>query len=199
VKTYDPTIEPLRLTFAGFHIGRKAVPLILHAIAKIGNEFPITFTSIGSGPQRDAWIELARRLGIADKINWIAELPQAQAHAEMSKAHVFAFPSLQEASATVTLEALSLGLPILCHDACGMGFIVNDSCGLKVPMEGHDASVNGLADALRRLNREPQLVRILSQGSLKRSEELSWDYAAQQIALGYDRVLEQIGRGRNRP
>jgi glycosyltransferase involved in cell wall biosynthesis len=192
VKTYDPTKEPLRLTFAGFHIGRKAVPIILHAMARSGNEFPITFTSLGSGPERDGWIELSRRLGIADKINWIAELPQAQAHAEMTRAHVFAFPSLQEASATVTLEALSLGLPILCHDACGMGFIVNDSCGLKVPMRDIETSVNGFAEALRKLHADPSLVSRLSQGALRRSEELSWDYAARQMALRYDRVLERI-------
>jgi glycosyltransferase involved in cell wall biosynthesis len=196
VKTYDPSIEPLRLTFAGFHIGRKAVPLILHAIARVGQEFPITFTSVGSGPQRQAWRELARRLGIADKINWITELPQAQAHAEMTRAHVFAFPSLQEASATVTLEALSLGLPILCHDACGMGFIVNGECGIKVPMKNLEASVEGFAAALRRLHQDPAEVSRLSRGALARSEELSWDYAAQQIAFGYDRVLEQIERRR---
>jgi glycosyltransferase involved in cell wall biosynthesis len=197
IKTYDPKSEPLRLAFAGFHIGRKAVPLILHAIARIGREFPITFTSIGSGPQRDAWQELARTLGIADKINWISELPQAQAHAEMTRAHVFAFPSLQEASATVTLEALSLGLPIVCHDACGMGFIVNETCGIKVPMAGFQASIDGFASALRRLQRNPDELARLSKGALERSEELSWDYAARQIAIGYDRVLEQIERRRS--
>jgi glycosyltransferase involved in cell wall biosynthesis len=192
IKSYDPKSEPLRLVFAGFHIGRKAVPIILHAIARIGNEFPITFTSLGSGPERAGWQELAGRLGIADKVNWIAELPQAQAHAEMSKAHLFAFPSLQEASATVTLEALSLGLPILCHDACGMGFIVNEDCGIKVPMTSPAASIDGFAAAMRRLHENPDQVARLSQGALRRSEELSWDYAAGQIAQGYDRVLERI-------
>jgi glycosyltransferase involved in cell wall biosynthesis len=193
VRSYNPTSgEPLRLVFAGVHIGRKGVPLLLHAIAKVANEFPITFTSLGSGAQRTKWQALAQHLGIADKINWIAELPQAKAHEEMSRAHAFAFPSLQEASSTVTLEALSLGLPVICHDACGMGFIVNDDCGIKVKMTDPQTSIDGFADALRRLHREPQLLTRLSQGALKRSEELSWDYAARHIAEGYDRVLEQV-------
>ncbi len=191
VKAYDPSREPLRLVFAGYHIGRKAVPLVLHAIAKIGDEFPISFTSLGSGPERAKWQALAERLGIADKVNWTAELPHEQALAEMSKAHLFTFPSLQEASSTVTLEALSLGLPVICHDACGMGFIVNGECGFKIPMISPQQSIDGYANALRWLHQNPAELMRLSQGALKRSEELSWDYAARMIAEGYDRVLAE--------
>lgn len=193
IKTYRPGAEPLRLTFAGYHIGRKAVPLILHAMARIGSEFPVHFTCLGSGPEKEKWQALAQRLGISDKVNWIDELPQAEAHAEMTKAHVFAFPSLQEASSTVTLEALSLGLPVICHDACGMGFIVTSDCGIKIPMRSPEQSIDGYANAVRHLHQNPAELTRLSQGALARSEQLSWDYAAEQIALGYDRVLAEKG------
>jgi glycosyltransferase involved in cell wall biosynthesis len=199
VKTYDPKVEPLRLVFAGYHVGRKAVAIILHAMAKVAGEVPITFTSLGSGPERAKWQALAHQLGIADKVNWIAELPQAQAHAEMSRAHVFAFPSLQEASSTVTLEALSLGLPVICHDACGMGFIVTGDCGIKVAMTSPAASIDGYANAFRRLHANPEELTRLSQGALRRSQELSWDYAAQQIAEGYDRVLARMAQQQRNP
>jgi glycosyltransferase involved in cell wall biosynthesis len=194
VKKYDPTVEPLRLVWAGYHLGRKAVPLVLHAIAKIGDEFPIRFTVIGNGPERATWENLARQLGIADKVTWPGELPHAQALAEMSKGHVFTFPSLQEASSTVTLEALSLGLPVICHDACGMGFIVNADCGFKVPMISPARSIDGYVEALRALHQNPGDLEKLSRGALRRSEELSWDYAARMIAEGYDRVLAAKGR-----
>lgn len=194
VKTYDPKNEPLRLVFAGYHIGRKAVPLILHAMARVVNEIPIRFTSLGSGPEKAKWQALAHELGIADKVNWIDELPQARAHEEMARAHVFTFPSLQEASSTVTLEALSLGLPVLCHDACGMGFIVTDNCGIKIPMRSPAQSIEGYANAFRRLHANPAELSRLSSGALQRSSELSWDYAAEQIALGYERVLREMER-----
>jgi glycosyltransferase involved in cell wall biosynthesis len=126
-------------------------------------------------------------------VKWIAELPHAEAMKEMSRAHVFTFPSLQEASSTVTLEALSLGLPVICHDACGMGFIVNDDCGIKVPMRNPQGSIDGIAAALRKLHANPELLTQLSRGALKRSEELSWDYAARMIAEGFDRVLAAKG------
>jgi len=194
VKKYDPKTEPLRLVWAGYHIGRKAVPLVLNAIAQIGNEFPIQFTILGDGPENAKWKALATELGITDKIIWTGNLPHAQAAIEMSKAHVFTFPSLQEASSTVTLEALSLGLPVICHDACGMGFIVNENCGIKIPMISPQQSIDGYAQSLRFLHDHPDDLVRLSQGALRRSDELSWDYAAQQIAQGYDRVLSSIGR-----
>jgi glycosyltransferase involved in cell wall biosynthesis len=189
VKTYDAKTEPLRLVFAGLHIGRKGVPILLHAIARLGNEFPVALTCLGDGPERLKWQNLSRRLGIAEKVTWAGKLPHAEALAEMAKAHVFAFPSMQEASSTVTLEALSLGLPVVCHDACGMSFIVNGDCGFKVPLHSPETSSEGFATALRHLHRHPEDVTRLSKGALRRSEELSWDYAAQQIAEGYDRVL----------
>ena len=140
--------------------------------------------------------KLATQLGIAEKIIWTGQLPHAQAALEMSKAHLFTFPSLQEASSTVTLEALSLGLPVICHDACGMGFIVNDDCGIKIPMISPEQSIAGYANAFRRLHGNPAELTRLSQGALRRSEELSWDYAAEQIAMGYDRVLDRPAIGR---
>lgn len=191
VKTYTPGAEPLRLVFAGYHIGRKAVPLALMAMAKIGKEFPVTLTSLGSGPEKEKWQALAKELGVADQVTWISELKQAEAHKVMASAHAFIFPSLQEASSTVTLEALSLGLPVICHDACGMGFIVNETCGVKVPMRSPEESAAGMADALREFHKNPQKFSELSRGAIRRSEELSWDYAAEQIAKGFDRVLRE--------
>ena len=75
-----------------------------------------------------------------------------------------------------------------------MGFIVTDECGIKIPMTGRENSIQAIAGALRRLHDNPAELTRLSRGALKRSEELSWDYAAEQIAQGYERVLSAMGR-----
>lgn len=194
VKRYDPSSGPLRLAWAGIHVGRKALQLVLYAMGRLGGRIPLSLTVLGSGPQTRRWQKLSQQLGIDHQVRWVGYLPHDQAMVELSKAHVFVFPSLQEASSTVTLEALSLGLPVICHDACGMGFIVNQDCGIKIPMVSPAVSIEGFAEAIRRLYEQPAEVTRLSQGALKRSEELSWDYAARQIAEGYDRVLRAMGR-----
>ena len=146
VKTYDPRSEPLRLVYAGLHIGRKGVPILINALARLGGEFPVTLTCIGSGPEQAKWQQLARRLGVAEQITWTGKLSHDDALREMAKSHVFAFASLQEASSTVILEALSLGLPTICHNACGMSVIVNEDCGFKVPLVSPAQSSHGFAE-----------------------------------------------------
>lgn len=193
VKHYDPRSEPLRLVWAGYHIGRKAVPLVLRAIARIREDFPVHLTCLGKGPEKATWQSLSQRLGVAECVTWLPEQPHGQAMERLASAHVLAFPSLQEASSTVVLEALSLGLPVLCHDACGMAFVVTDECGIKIPMRSPHGSIEGLADAMRRLHRNPSELTDLSRGALRRAEELSWDHVAREIAAGYDRVLQAAG------
>jgi glycosyltransferase involved in cell wall biosynthesis len=189
VKAYDPGREALKLIFVGNQIGLKGLPIVLQAMARLRNAFPIRLVSVGSGPERDRWQDLARRLQIGDQITWLAEVPHQSALAEMARSHVLAFPSLQEGSPAVILEALSLGLPVLCHDACGMRSMVTAECGIKVPMTCSAESIDGFAGALRRLNANPAEVGRLSRGALARSAELTWDAVAREIANAYDRVL----------
>lgn len=89
----------------------------------------------------------------------------------------------------VVLEALSLGLPVICHDACGMGIAITDRCGIKVPMRTPELSIAGFADAIRRLSNGGDAFRELSEGALQRADELSWDSMAARIASTYERVI----------
>jgi glycosyltransferase involved in cell wall biosynthesis len=78
-----------------------------------------------------------------------------------------------------------------------MGFIVNENCGIKIPMYSPQRSIDGYVSAMRRLHANPAELSRLSQGALDRSKQLSWDYAAEQIALGYDRVLSEIEKNKS--
>lgn len=197
IKTYDPSRneqEPLRLIWGGYHVGRKAIPLALHAIAALGSRPRVHLTLLGSGPEKSQWQALGRTLGIEDRLTWIDEVPHAEAQRRMSQAHVFIFPSLQEASATVTLEALSLGLPIICNACCGMAVAITPECGFPVPLSTPQGTIAGYAEAIRRLASEPGLVERLSRGALKRSEELSWDNSARIIAETYVKIVQSKQR-----
>lgn len=191
IKSWDG-VGPLRLVWSGYHVGRKAIPIILRAMAQLRSApglAPVHLAILGDGPQRTAWQQLAGDLGVTDQVWWLGQLPHAEAIAQMSKAHVFVFPSLQEASSTVVLEALSLGLPVVCHDACGMGLVVNESCGIKVPMRSADESVRGFSDAIEHLRRSPAEIRCLSGGALSRGAELSWDNKARRIAETFTEIV----------
>ena len=92
----------------------------------------------------------------------------------------------------VVMEALASGLPVVCHDACGMGNAVTQSCGIKIPLECPEVSVAGFSDALRRLLTTPDLLTSLSAGAIGRSRELTWDEKARQIAMTYQSIPSDL-------
>ncbi|MGA2442196.1 MAG: glycosyltransferase, partial [Tepidisphaeraceae bacterium] len=191
VREYDGR-RPLRLVWSGLHVGRKALPLLLAAAAELKRECAerrFELKILGGGRQSAAWRALSRRLGIDDLLTWTGQIPRQRALEEMRDADVFVFTSLQEGTSTVVMEALALGLPVICHDACGMGVAVNDTCGIKVPMNGPDISQSGFAAAIRSLLGDPRRAQDLSAGALARAKELSWDQKARQIAAVYDAIV----------
>jgi glycosyltransferase involved in cell wall biosynthesis len=187
VPAYDG-VRPLRLVWSGVHIGRKAMPILLHALAPL-RERPIEVIALGQGPQTEAWDTLAEQLGVRHMIRWMGKLRLPDALAQMRQSDALVFTSLMEAASHVTLEAISMGLPVLCHDACGMCIAVNEFCGIKVPLVDADTSIRGFSEAIRRILDEPTLLRRLADGAAKRATELTWDAKAREIATEYDRIL----------
>lgn len=189
--------RPLRLAWSGVHIGRKALPILLEAMARL-KAAPagagIELVVLGNGPQTARWQALASRLGVANRVKWAGHLPHAQAVAHVAEADLFVHTSLLEGTPHVVLEALSLGVPVLCHDACGMGAAVDQRCGGKVPLRDVATSVEGFAAWLGELATAPDRLRELSRGALLRAGELSWDRKVNQIVTGYEAVLNATAR-----
>lgn len=181
--------EPLHVVWSGLHEPRKALPIVLQAIA--GLPFPdrTRLTVLGDGLESAAWKRLAGQLGVSGLIQWTGKLPRDQAMARMLEAHVCAFPSLKEGTPHVVLESLSLGLPVICHDACGMGIAVTDQSGIKIPLIDPQTSIAGFRQAIQRFLDEPELLSTLSAGALRRAQELSWDRKAQTFAQAYEDVV----------
>jgi glycosyltransferase involved in cell wall biosynthesis len=191
-RSYDGD-RPLRLAWSGLHAGRKALPLLLLALATLkekDSRVAVSLVILGDGPQNAAWKELARNLGIDSLLQWRGRLDRAAALEEMRQADVFVSTSVQESTSAVVMEALALGLPVICHDACGMGIAVTDACGLKMPLKSPAQSRQTLADAIARLMSTPALVRELSAGALARAAELSWDNKAADIAAIYESAVK---------
>lgn len=190
VREWTPS-QPLRIVWSGIHTSRKALPILIYALAQVRKEFPdvdIVVDVLGEGPETEGWKKLSEKLGVAQLLNWHGRLPHDQALKVMNDGHVFAFPSLKEGTPHVVLEALSLGLPVICHDACGMGTVVNDSCGIKVPLHTPDESIEGFAAALLKFFNSPEMIKRLSIGSLRRAEESTWKAKAQQISKAYEEI-----------
>jgi glycosyltransferase involved in cell wall biosynthesis len=182
--------ECLRIVWSGIHLPRKALPILFHAIADDKLKGRVKIDVLGGGSETGHWKSLAKKLGIEDSVKWHGMLTHQEALNVMANAHVLVFTSIKEGTPHVVLEALSLGLPAICHDACGMGVAIDDRCGIKVPLYTLPQSKNGFTDAILKMLENPLLVRQLSDGALKRAQELSWDNIVDNMVRAYEKVIQ---------
>lgn len=179
--------EPLRIVWSGLMVPRKALPILLRALAGVsGLEMKWSLDILGDGPMRSQWQKDAEILkNSSSRITWHGRLPIAEAHEKMAQGDVLVHTALTEGTPNVVLEALSFGLPVVCHNACGMGVVVDELCGIRIPLDSPTCSITGFRSALERLISDVGLLATLSEGSLRRSKILSWDYIACRIADSY--------------
>lgn len=176
--------EPLRLCWSGLFQGIKALPLLLRAMAG-HDRSDVVLDVLGDGVEAERWKELAASLGLDGRVFWHGMLPRDEALRKMEAAHALVHTSVKEGTPHVVLEALSMGLPVICHDACGMGTAVTDTCGIKVPLRDPAASEEGFRQALGRLLADAALLESLSLGALARAEELTWDAKISRYEQSY--------------
>ncbi|MEM7624863.1 MAG: glycosyltransferase [Planctomycetota bacterium] len=189
VRDYDGE-RPLRVLWSGVHEGRKCLPILLHALAELRQRGrAVELTVLSEGPETEHWKRLAGSLKLDEVVTWTGRLPQPEAVATMRDADVFVLTSLQEAATHVVMEALASGLPVICHDACGMGVAINATSGIKVPLVDAPTSIRGFGAALESLIEKPRQVAELSAGAMTRAEELSWENKVIEIAAAYEAAV----------
>lgn len=158
----------MTLSWSGQHTHGKALPIGLKALPQ-GDVLHV----LGEGRETPRWKRLAQELGISDRVFWHGWLPKDKAQNVMAEADVFVITSIRDLTSTVLLEALSAGLPVVCLDHCGFSDVVDETCGIKVPVGSPKEVVAGFAAVLARL-RDETLRKRLSDGARKRAAVYAW-------------------------
>jgi glycosyltransferase involved in cell wall biosynthesis len=191
VGTAEPRLrssnETLRICWSGPHVPGKALHLLLKAVALLPREANFSVEILGDGPFKDTWQALAKRLRVSDKCTWHGRLPRSVALEVMKTCHVFAITSLKELTSTVAVEAISLGLPVVTLNHCGMADLVTNECGIKVDVVSVDQIIHDFSHALLRLIGDEALRRSLSQGALVRS----LDYSGKEKLASLNEIYAQ--------
>lgn len=180
--------QPLKVVWSGLFQGIKALPLLLRALALLDKP-DWSLDVLGAGPEERKWRKLTARLGLTARVRYHGFLPRAQALQVMDGGDLLVHSSVKEGTPHVVLEALSMGLPVVCHDCCGMSYAVTPECGIKVPLRDPETSVNGFKSAIQALRDDSALYHRLSAGALKRANELTWDNKVAALCAEYDAAL----------
>jgi glycosyltransferase involved in cell wall biosynthesis len=171
----------------------KALELFLYSIKKIQSipvKNEVEFTIIGDGPELKKNLDLAKKLELKN-INWLGYIPHDKVFYNLSMASALVHTSIREATSAIILESMSLGIPVICHDAFGMSIAVDERSGIKIPFVDIKASVDGFSSSMIKLMTNNKLLEDLSINALKRSRELTWENMALQISADYQKINNQ--------
>lgn len=112
-----PFGSPFRWLFVGQLIPRKRLDSLIQALAPL-SEYEFELVVIGEGTMQQAWeAEAGRRL--PGRVHWLGGMPMAEVADEMARADGLVLPSRHDGWGAVVSEALMVGTPVICSDACG--------------------------------------------------------------------------------
>jgi glycosyltransferase involved in cell wall biosynthesis len=171
----------LVLFSCGAFYERKGFPLLIEAFARVSRDHPTVLLRIaGDGGERPQIEEAIRRCSVQDRVQLLGFQPHNTVLQEMCWCDAFVLFGWDEPFATVFLEAMSAGKPVVCCNDGGIDDVLrNEVHGLSVRPKDTAAATHALdrilADsALReRLGRN---ARILFKSSLQ------WDHNAARMA-----------------
>ena len=162
--------RPLRIAWSGQFTAGKALNVLIRAVAKL-KECEVRVDVLGEGRKKVAWQNLAKRLGVEASFTWHGWLERKEAIGIIEKADFFVISSMRDLTSSVLIEALSRGKPVVCIDHCGFSNVVDETCGIKVPVSWH--VIDDFARAIKRLGDE-SLRRSFSAGALRKAQQYLW-------------------------
>lgn len=169
--------EPVRFLFAGQVSARKGVQHLLEAIECL--------------PASDARLTLLGPVAVPDKIlaryrdrvDIVGPVARSEVPAIMRQHHALVFPSHNEGSAVVLLEAMASGLAVIQTAASGMGASARSGFVLERPSAGL------VEQAMRRLIDDREMLQAMREAA--KAEAAARDFGAYRASIAS--LLERKG------
>jgi glycosyltransferase involved in cell wall biosynthesis len=156
------------ILYVGQIIRGKGVDILLQALSKLSCRFECII--LGDGNHRPACEELSRQLGLSDRVHFKGFVNQDELKRYYAECSVIAISSVwPEPIATVGLEVMRYGLPVVAFDAGGIKDWLQDGYnGFLVPWMDRTQ----FADRIEQLLRDKALARKMGENGRRLSSEL---------------------------
>jgi glycosyltransferase involved in cell wall biosynthesis len=124
--------DALLLGWVGRISAEKGLDVLLAALPDL-QDLPVRLSVVGDGPLRGRLQEEARRLGVADRIDWRGIIEGAARYG--SAFDCFVLSSRTEGTPIALLEAMAAGVPVVATAVGGVPDVLGEGEGVLVPSE----------------------------------------------------------------
>jgi len=174
----------LRLVYAGNCVATRCLPLVFEAM-KGGENLHLTVA--GEGPALAEWKQWAAKSG--SDIAFAGKVDRDRLKSLYKEADALVFPALRDSGGSALLEAMSIGLPVVCLDWGGPGEVLDAESGIKISVHDPDQVIRGLRDAFFRLRDDQELRdRLARRGVARASTKFTWEWKRKLLQRTYSEL-----------
>jgi glycosyltransferase involved in cell wall biosynthesis len=178
-------VRKTQLVAVGTLKWQKGYEYLLQSVQRVFSRHPeYKLVIIGDGPLRNQLQELAKRLGIADKIDFLMRLNHKEVANVLNESSIFVMSSVSEGFPKALIEAVACGTPVVATDvgSCreivdGVGFIVK-------PRNPGD-----FAEAVNRLIENEELRAEFSKRCPEVAKRYDWRRTSEIVEGEYRRLV----------
>ncbi len=185
---YQTNQNEVQLLYVSRLTLQKGIWTLIKACGILSQKGIVNFklTIVGEGHLKDEMFSLIDKYKIRDKINFLGwkkleELPDIYRSAD-----IFILPSVMEGMASVTLQAIASGLPIIVSRVEGNEDVLEEG------YNGLSAEYNNptdFADAIEKLIKQPELRKKMSKNSIEKSKQFTWESIAKKYLELYEKSI----------
>lgn len=174
------------ILFVGQLVPRKGVDVLIEAFARTNARTTRRLTIVGDGEERNRLQSVVRDLHLQDNVEFVGTVEQQGITTLMNQASVLVLPSRHDGWGYVVNEALSVGLPVIVSDRCGVAEVIQVNGGGYIVESGNS---DQLAQALDQLLATENVWRRHSQSAHAGHKHISAEAGAYYFVQAIQYIL----------
>lgn len=189
VPLYEPASNtegvPEVLYLARLHPRKRPVDFVMAALALNSLGIEANYTLVG--PDEGEAKRVKAIAAQANNIRWVGPVAADEGPTRMRKASMYVLPSVSpEPYPMAVLEAMSVGLPLVVTEDCGLAPIIRKyNCGLVI-----EPGASNVARAIRTLLEAPEWARAMGRrGRVAVTHDLGMSYVGQRLETSYSEAV----------
>ncbi len=176
------------IVYAGRILALKNLHIAIHAFLKFMSTYPelagqVHFDIYGDGPHYSICRDVAGNEA-GRSVVFHGRIERDLLLEKLKSAHLFVHLSAKDTAATGPMEAMALGLPVVCLKVGGMADLVNESCGYAIYPGSPEQIINRVVEILHEVVTNRELLIKLSLGAREKVESsFTWQRRIEQYNM----------------
>ncbi len=185
-KSASPDKNTFDVLWCGKMDFRKQLDLAIRSVAE--SKIPNVLLHVVGDGDNAPYKKIAEQLHV--NVIWYGRQPHAEVQQIMRNSDVLLFTSVAEGTPHVVMEALANGLPVICHQTCGQGDVVNNAVGMTYSISTPQESIINFAGAIMYMYSHKDILVSMKSNCILQAKDMTWEQKTKKLMEIYKSLLE---------